>query len=278
MFSVKFTCAQPFLILANVFYIQIMASGNLPPQRREVVVRGDGNCFYGAIAHWNDEVSDEKHEEIRRLSYSLTERNPKVFEPLLFSSNCVEDHVKNSKIMGTWAETVGIFSCASPLERPICTFSSSQKKWYNFEPIMKTDSFSSLTKKKCKCPITLMYHDEYAQANHFNLLLPRGSCCSVPLSENTASSVSIDLENSGNSYAKAVKQTSQTHPSFKPHLIKAIESKRLGQDLTSLNTKTLPLYSKTTAKRPNQSPEATTTKQTAPVKQLIQLHVLNLLP
>ena len=224
--------------------------------------------FYGAIALWNDEVSDEKHEEICRLSSSLIERNPKVFEPLLFSSNSVEDHVKNSKITGTWAETVDIFSCASLLERLICTFSSSQKKWYNFEPIMKTDSFSSLTKSKSKCPITLMYHDEYAQANHFNLLLPRGSCCSAPMPENTASSVLIDLENGGNSYAKAVKQTSQTQPSFKPHLIKATESKQLGQDLTSLNTKTLSSYSKTTAKRPTQSPEATTAKQTASVKQL----------
>ena len=78
-----------------------MASGNLPPQRREVVVRRDGNCFYRAIALWNDEVSDEKHEEIRCLSSRLIERNPKVFEPLLFSSNSMEDHVKNSKIRGT---------------------------------------------------------------------------------------------------------------------------------------------------------------------------------
>ena len=89
VFSVKFTCEQPFLILAYVFYIKIMASGNLPPQMREVVIRGGGNCFYRAIALWYDEVSDEKHEEIRRLSSSLIERNPKVFEPLLFSSNSV---------------------------------------------------------------------------------------------------------------------------------------------------------------------------------------------
>ena len=98
-----------------------------------------------------------------------------------------------------------------------------------------------------------MYHDEYAQANHFNLLLPRGSCCSAPLPENTASSVSIDLENSGNSYAKAVKQMSQTHPSFKPHLIKSTESKQPGQDLTSLSTKTLSSNSKTIAEKPTQS-------------------------
>ena len=49
-----------------------MASGNLPPRRREVVVRGDGNCFYRAIALWNDEISDEKHEEIRALLSSCT--------------------------------------------------------------------------------------------------------------------------------------------------------------------------------------------------------------
>ena len=51
-----------------------------------------------------------EHEEIRTLSSSLTERNPKVFEPLLFSWNFVEDHVKNNKITGTWVETVDIFN------------------------------------------------------------------------------------------------------------------------------------------------------------------------
>lgn len=50
VFSVEFMCVKPFLILADVFNTQIMASRNLPPQRREVFVRGDGNCFYRAIA------------------------------------------------------------------------------------------------------------------------------------------------------------------------------------------------------------------------------------
>ena len=40
-----------------------MTSGNIPPQRREVVVRGNENSFYIAIALWRDEMSDEKHEE-----------------------------------------------------------------------------------------------------------------------------------------------------------------------------------------------------------------------
>jgi len=102
-----------------------MASGNLPPQRREIVVRGDGNCFYRAVALWRDETNDKKDEEIRRLSSSLIEKNLKVFEPLLFALNSVEEHVKNSKITGTWTETVfNVFSCASLLKRPICAFST----------------------------------------------------------------------------------------------------------------------------------------------------------
>ena len=59
-----------------------MASGNIPPQRREVVVRGDGNSFYRVIALWRDEMSDEKHEET-----CLIEKIPTVFEPLQFSTN-----------------------------------------------------------------------------------------------------------------------------------------------------------------------------------------------
>ena len=64
-----------------------MASGNIPPQWREVVVRGDGNCFLRAIALWRDEMSDEKHEESHRLSSCLIEKTPTVLEPLLFSTN-----------------------------------------------------------------------------------------------------------------------------------------------------------------------------------------------
>ena len=53
-------------------------------------------------------MSDEKHEEIRRLSAALIEKNPKVFQPLVFSSNSVKEHLKKSKIMGTWSETASL--------------------------------------------------------------------------------------------------------------------------------------------------------------------------
>ena len=131
-FQLQFTCAQPVFLLVTsfvnyVFYKQIMASGNVPPQRSEVVVRRDGNCFYRAIALWRDEMSDEKHEEIRRVSSTLIEKNPKVFQPFLFALNSVKEHVEKSKFTGTWAETVDTFSCASLLKRLICTFSTAPK-------------------------------------------------------------------------------------------------------------------------------------------------------
>ena len=104
---------------------------------------------------------------------------------------------------------------------------------------MNTESCSSITtKEECRYPITLMHYDFYAQANHFNLLLPQGSCCSAPPPENTGSSVSIDLSNTVKSYASAVKQISQSSPSVKlpSTSTKATGSKQPCQALTSYNT------------------------------------------
>ena len=66
-------------MLVNVFNKQITTIENIPPQRREVIVSGDGNYFNRAVALWKDEISDEKHEDIPRPSDSLFEKNPKVF-------------------------------------------------------------------------------------------------------------------------------------------------------------------------------------------------------
>ena len=60
-------------------------SENVPPHRREVVVSGDENYFYRAVALWKDEISDEKGNPwVKRY---FVEKNPKAFELPLFSSN-----------------------------------------------------------------------------------------------------------------------------------------------------------------------------------------------
>ena len=59
---------QPIFILVNVSNKQITTSENIPPQRREVVVNGDGNCI---TALRKDEMSSEKHEKISRSSDAL---------------------------------------------------------------------------------------------------------------------------------------------------------------------------------------------------------------
>ena len=143
-FQFQFTFVRPvFLLVTCSGFWKCTSSTAQSRQRRR------GNCFCSAVALWRDELSDEKHDEIRRLGPALIEKNPKVFEPLLFSSNSVKEHViKKSMITGTWAETVDIFSCPSLLKRLICTFSTSQKKWFTFKLNMVTDSCSSITTKK----------------------------------------------------------------------------------------------------------------------------------
>ena len=97
-------------MLFNVFDVQIATFKNIPPLSKEVVVHGDGNYFYRAVALWKDEISDEKHEEIPRSSDSLPEKNPKASELQLFFSNSSKDLDRKSMITVIPAETVDISS------------------------------------------------------------------------------------------------------------------------------------------------------------------------
>ena len=65
-------------MLVNVLNRQITTFENIPPLRREVVVHGDGNYFYRAVALWKDEISDGKHEEIPHSSDSLRKSLTKI--------------------------------------------------------------------------------------------------------------------------------------------------------------------------------------------------------
>ena len=58
-----------------------------------------------------EEVSFEP-DYLTRLGDSLFEKNPKVCELRLFSSNSLEDLVRKSKITGTLAETEDMYSVA----------------------------------------------------------------------------------------------------------------------------------------------------------------------
>ena len=101
---------QSIFILFNILNKQITLSENISPQRREVIVCGGGNRCNRAVVLRKDEMSSEKQEEIPRLSDSLFENNPKVFELPLFTSTSLNDLVRRSKITGTPAETVDINS------------------------------------------------------------------------------------------------------------------------------------------------------------------------
>ena len=206
------------------------------PQR--TVVRGDGNCFYRAIALCRDATSDRKHGEIRSLCNSLIEKYPQVFQPLLFASRSVEEHVKKCKLAGSWAKTVDIFRCATLLKRTISTFLTKVKRWFIFNPLKITNFSSPMeTKKGCECAISLKYYDDYAQANHFNLLLPQGNCCNAPPPGNKPSSVVIDLDNVEQSYASAVKQSLKTCPSTKVSLTTTNTTKQFPQTQAIEQTK-----------------------------------------
>ena len=169
-------------------------------QRREIVVRGDGNCFYRAISLWNDTNSDQNYDEIRSLVNQIMALFPDKFEPFLFQSPSMAQHLAKSTRSGTWAETVDIVACATLFQRSIFVYSMSQSKWNRFKPVLQHHVTSPcLSKKACQCPITLVLHDLNPAAAHFNLLIPVGHCCATPAPFNS-------LQEKKKSYTSVLKQ------------------------------------------------------------------------
>lgn len=100
----------------------------------EIVVRGDGNCFYRAVSLWNDVTTDANHGEIRRLANQVIAEFPELFQPYIFTSPpSVWDHLQKSANDGTWAETVDIVACATLFQRRIFTYSMSKGRWLRFD-------------------------------------------------------------------------------------------------------------------------------------------------
>ena len=109
------------------------------------------NCFYRAVALWEDGISDKKTRGNLWVRWSFISENPKFFvlPPLFQFFGGEKDHGKPSRNCGH------IFTCASLLKPPVCTFASSQEKGFSLAPIIDVVSFSFTTaKKQCRCLIT----------------------------------------------------------------------------------------------------------------------------
>ena len=230
--------------------------------RREVIVRGDGNCFYRAIARAIDEKSDKNHMKVRALCNNTLAHFPNVFEPLLFACNTIKEHLAKSCRNGTWAETADIYSCATVLQRNIVVYSMTRGKWMKFTPRVKMDA-KITNSRPCDCPVTLVLHDSNPATNHFNLLQAEGDCCSAPKPENVREDMTIDLVNIGkeafknlttsmpssSSKSKEVKKptssikTSKTTARKQPHVKKSLQNtynKSLGvQKMKGMSSKNL---------------------------------------
>ena len=69
--------------------------------RKEILVAGDGNCFYRSISLWIDGNTDRRRDELRAMVNNVIELYPTSFEPFLFNTENVEAHLSQSKVLGT---------------------------------------------------------------------------------------------------------------------------------------------------------------------------------
>ena len=180
-----------------------MKSNSIPEGRKEICVAGDGNCFYRSISLWMNGNTDEGHEKLRAMVNNVVELCPTAFEPFLFESENVEVHLRKSKVVGTWAETLDIMACATLLRRKIFLYSLSTGKWLKFKPLFRHDINekvpfpSSVARLNCTCSVTLSYNDWHPLSNHFNLLVPTGPCCESPEPKNHPETTTMYLDMDG---------------------------------------------------------------------------------
>ena len=145
----NFLCSY-FFYSARALYKSMMYAN-----KKEIVVRGDGNCFYRAIVMWRD----QRHQEIRRSTFDLIEENQPKFISFLFAKKSVIQHVMMARKQGTWADTMDIFSCASLFNRSIYLYSMKSQHWLIFKPLVgvKPQSVLASRNKQSDCPRSLNF-------------------------------------------------------------------------------------------------------------------------
>ena len=154
--------------------------------------------------------TDEGHEKLRAMVNNVSELYPTAFEPFLLNSEKVEAHLRKSKVVGTWAETLDIMACATLLRRKIFLYLLSTGKQLKFKPLFRDDINekvpfpSSVAPLNCTCSVALSYNDWHPISNHFNLLVPTGPCCESPEPKNHPETTTIHNDIDGYSRDRTI--------------------------------------------------------------------------
>lgn len=104
--------------------------------RRRKVIRGDGNCFFRAVAHVTH-GSEDGHAEVRKYLTNFLDANRAAFEKYIINGSW-EEHISAMKLEGTWATQVELYAAATYFQVPLylCSPHPATKRysWLLFNP------------------------------------------------------------------------------------------------------------------------------------------------
>lgn len=107
-------------------------------QRRTIVIQGDGNCLFRALA-FVIYKTEEVHSKMRQLLVDFVIKNKCSFQP--FVKESVEEHARQMRYMRRWGTALEILAAASLLQIPIYTYTPSVQgvyKWLRYLPLTES--------------------------------------------------------------------------------------------------------------------------------------------
>jgi len=99
-------------------------------QRKRIVIEGDGNCLFRALASTIYKTQD-MHTKMRAMLVDFVANNKTQFQPFLTTP--LEDHIRHMRYERIWGTAIELMAAASLMLHHLCVY-----RWVRYNPLKES--------------------------------------------------------------------------------------------------------------------------------------------
>jgi len=115
-----------------------MAEQLAAQQRKRIVIEGDGNCLFRALASTIYKTQD-MHTKMRAMLVDFVANNKTQFQPFLTTP--LEDHIRHMRHERIWGTAIELMAAASLMQMPVYTYTPVPRgvyRWVRYNPLKES--------------------------------------------------------------------------------------------------------------------------------------------